>query len=279
MLEEAGLGVPTHWDEYVAAAKKMTGKGRYGASLPYGKGAMLNTVMWTFIYQAGGLVVGPDGSVVFNSPETVAAVEFMKEMRPYCPPGANNYSWGETLGAYVTGVAASCPYTGRAMINVNAQNPRIADAISCAAYPYMKGGVPWWTSTFETLTIPAGSENIKEAELWNAWCFRNEEYIRFLHAVPGHQIPVRKSVANSPEYTDHDLLRKYKKEVGVMVDVAGKGNCPSKPRPDVPVLLKAGDIQGSGVFAEVVQRVVVNGESAKSAVAWGHDQIAKIMKT
>ncbi|MBO67439.1 MAG: hypothetical protein CL398_03925 [Acidiferrobacteraceae bacterium] len=278
LLEDAGMDVPVTWDEYVAAAKKMTKGDMYGCSLPYGKTHMTNTIMWTFIYQAGGLVIGPDGSVVFNSPETVAAFEFMKEMRPYCPEGANSYSWGEVLTAYVTGAAASCPYTGRAMINTNNQNPAIADHISCAPYPYMKGGVPWWTSAFETLTIPADCQNMEEAKLWNAWCLQDEQYIRFLHAVPGHQIPVRKSIATGAAYANHPLLEKYQDEVAVMADVSSKGAPPAKPFPDFPLISKAGDIQGSGIFAEIVQRVVINNESAKSAVAWGHDQIAKIME-
>ena len=62
-----------------------------------------------------------------------------------------------------------------------------------------------------------------------------------------------------------------------MSDVSSKGAPPAKPFPDFPLISKAGDIQGSGIFAEIVQRVVINNESAKSAVAWGHDQIAKIM--
>ena len=44
-------------------------------------------------------------------------------MRELCPPGATNYSWGESLTAFVSGATATGIYTGRVLINVNTQNP------------------------------------------------------------------------------------------------------------------------------------------------------------
>ena len=278
ILEKEGLKVPVYWDEYVQVAKKLTKDGMYGASLPYGKAAMLNTIVWTFIYQAGGLVVGPDGSVVFNSPATIAAVEFLKEMSQYVPPGANRYDWGETLNAFVTGVAATTMYTGRAMLNTHAQNPKIADSIACAHYPYRREGRYWATGTFECLTIPKGTKNKKEAELWSAFCFKPEQYVRFLHSVPGHQLPILKSVAAAPAFTNQDMLQKHKADVATMIEVSNRSNPVGKPTPASPLLLKAGEIQDSQIFAEVVQKVVIGNESAKTAVAWGHDQIGRVMK-
>ena len=31
----------------------------------------------------------------------------VKEMREFCPPGATNYSWGESLTAFVSGATAT----------------------------------------------------------------------------------------------------------------------------------------------------------------------------
>ena len=278
LLGEEGLEVPKYWDEFAAMSKALTKNGNFGTALPYGKTHMTNTIMWTFVYQAGGLVIGPDNSVVFNTPETWSALEFLKEMNQYVPPGASRYSWGEVLNAYVTGVSASTMYTGRAIVNVNTQNPSIADAISAAPYPYRREGRPWWTAVFEAITIPKGGKNLAEAKMFAAWCYRPAEYIKFLHSAPGHQIPVLKSIGASDAFLSHPLLQKYKAELATMIEVLGQAHSPSKPTDDSPFITKAGDIQGSGVFAEVIQKVVIGGESAKAAAAWGHDEIARIMK-
>ena len=39
-----------------------------------------------------------------------------------------------------------------------------------------------------------------------------------------------------------------------------------------------GDIYGSNVMSEVLQRVVVENAAPKAAAAWGQDRIAAIMK-
>ena len=88
-----------------------------------------------FIHLAGGQVFTPDLEVALDSDETRNALDFYKSMRELCPPGATNYSWGESLTAFVSGATATGIYTGRALINVNEQNPPIADHVTCATYP------------------------------------------------------------------------------------------------------------------------------------------------
>ena len=156
LLAGAGLAVPETWDQLIAVARSLTKGGRYGTALPYGKTAMTNSILWTLIYQAGGRVIAPDDSVVFASEHTEAALEFLKEMHQYCPPGANRYDFGDVLNAYVSGASATTMYTGRAIVNTMAQNPAIADQISCVPYPYMKGGVPWRSGCVRGVDHPQG---------------------------------------------------------------------------------------------------------------------------
>lgn len=278
LLAEAGLAVPETWDELITVARRLTKAGKYGTALPYGKTAMTNSIMWTLIYQAGGQVIAPDNSVVFASDQTVSALEFLKEMHQFCPPGANRYDFGDTLNAFVSGASATTMYTGRVIVNTMAQNPAIADQISCVPYPFMKGGVPWRSGAFEALVIPKGAQHVEEAKLFAAWNFRPETYVGFLNATPGHQIPTLKSVIASPQYLDNPVLRKYRRELDVTIDTLGKAHSTAKPTDESKLIAKAGDIQGSGVFADVVQRVVIENQPPKVAAAWGQDQIARIMR-
>jgi multiple sugar transport system substrate-binding protein len=239
---------------------------------------MTSDVMWAFIYQSGGRVVAPDGTPALNSPETAAALEFLKEMHEYVPTGANNYDFGDVINAYVSGVAATTMYTGRVFANVANQNPAIADQVSVAPYPHRKDGIAWYGNDFEGHVIPKNAKNVEAAKRFAQFTFQKEQYIKFLHTAPRHQNPPQKSVRESQEFLSHPLLVKYKPELATLFDILSKSNCAAKPFANEPFIAKAGEIGGANVLSEMLQRVVVNGESPADAAAWGHDQVGKILQ-
>jgi multiple sugar transport system substrate-binding protein len=133
LMEQAGIDdAPRTWDQLRSAVSAMQGGGIYGAPLPYGRNSMTSLIFIGVMHQAGGQVFSPDLEVAIDSDETRNALEFYRSMREYCPPGATNYSWGESLTAFVSGATATGIYTGRVLINVNNQNPDIADYVMCA---------------------------------------------------------------------------------------------------------------------------------------------------
>jgi hypothetical protein len=108
LMAEAGLDkAPETWDELRAAVQAMQKGGIYGAPLPYGRNSMTSLIFIGFIHQAGGQVFTPDLQVAIDNEGTRNALEFYREMKDYCPPGATNYSWGESLTAFVSGATAT----------------------------------------------------------------------------------------------------------------------------------------------------------------------------
>lgn len=278
LLAAAGLPVPRTWDAQLKAAKAMTKAEIYGNSLPYGRTSMTSTMMVNFVHQAGGLIVNPDGSVGFNSPSTVAALEFLAAIFPYAPPGATNYSWGEVLNSFVTGRAAMAPYTGRPIAIVAAQNPKLLDKISVTAYPWRASGHPAFDVPFNSLFIPKGAPHVAAAKELAVALFEKKNYIEFLLTAPGHNLPSLKSVAASPEFWSNPLIKRFRPEVELMIKDTAAGRNLVKETPSSPYNLKAGDIFNSGVLAETLQDVVVSKMSPAKAAARGGDKIAKIMK-
>ena len=278
LLQEAGVEPPRYWDDLLNVAKKTTKNGIYGNSLPYGRNAMTSTMMVMFVKQSGGSIVNPDLSVAFNSPEVAATLEFLKEIYEYAPPGANNYSWGETVNSFVTGKAACAPYTGRPLFLVSTQNPSLADKISRVAYPHRKEGKPAYDCPFNSLFIPKGSKNVEGAKLLARALFEKQANIQILHTAPGHNLPVLKAVAAAPEYYDQPLIKKYESEVRGMIETTNLSRNLVKESDQHKFNVKAGDIFNSMVLAEAVQAVVVEKKSAKQAAAEGADKIAEIMK-
>ena len=280
LMEKAGIDqVPGTWDELRAACQKMQGGGIYGAPLPYGLNSMTSLIFIGFIHRAGGQVFSPDLQVAIDSQPTYDALEFYRSMREVCPSGATSYSWGESLTAFVSGATATGIYGGRVLANVNKQNPDIAGSITCTTYPTISKDVAAWTfNDFPSVFIPKGVENLAESKALAAFLFEPAGYIPQLHAAPGHVLPVLKTIAEDPAYLENEIIQKYKSEVERMANAAASGKNlgfeTDKHQPNI----KANEIVASNAVAELVQRVVLNGEDAKQAVGATAKKLEELMK-
>lgn len=279
LMEKAGIDKhPRTWDELLSAVGKMQGGGIYGAPLPYGRNSMTSLVFIGVIHQAGGQVCAPDLSVNIDTDATRDALEFYKAMREFCPPGATNYSWGESLTAFVSGACATGLYTGRVLTNVNNQNPAIADHITCDLYPTKSADIaPWTFNDFPSVFIPKQAPNMEASKQFAAFLFDPEGYIQQLHAAPGHVLPVLKTINDDPAYQDNEIIQKYSAEVEKMSEAAANGfNLGWESREHQPNA-KAGEIVNSGVIAELVQRVVLNDENVDQVLGETTARIEEIM--
>ncbi len=280
LMEQAGIdAIPETWDELRAALQKMQGGGIYGAPLPYAKNSMTTLTIIGFIHLAGGQIFTPDLQVALDSDETRNALEFYKAMRELCPPGATNYSWGESLTAFVSGATATGIYTGRVLINVNDQNPPIADHVTCATYPTISKDVPSWTfNDFPSVFIPKAAGDMEMTKKFAASLYDGAGYIEQLHAAPGHVLPVLQTVAEDPAYLNNPIIEKYTAEVELMAASAAAGHNLGWESPEHKPNVKAGAIVGSGVLAEMVQRIVLNDEDATQVIGETAKAIEDIMK-
>lgn len=280
LMEQAGIeAAPETWDEMRTAMAALQTGGIYGAPLPYGSNSMTSLIFIGFIHQAGGQVFSPDLDIALDNDGTRAALEFYTEMREYCPPGATNYSWGDSLTAFVSGATASGIYTGRVLANVRDQNPNIADHVTCVTYPRMSRDIaPWTFNDFPSVFIPAQSTQKDAAKMFAAFLFDPAGYIQQLHAAPGHVLPVLQSINSNPLYQDNDIIQKYAPEVDLMAASAAGGFNLGYESAEHASNEKAGEIIGSNVISELVQRVVLNGDNADEAIGAASATIEGIMQ-
>ncbi|MDQ0390520.1 ABC transporter substrate-binding protein [Labrys monachus] len=280
LMQKAGIDkAPATWDELRTACQKMQTGGIFGAPLPYGLNSMTSLIFIGFIHRAGGQVFTPDLAVAIDSQATYDALDFYKSMREFCPAGATNYSWGESLTAFVSGATATGIYAGRVLANVTAQNPSIADFVTCATYPTKSADIPAWTfNDFPSVFIPKGVDNLAETKAFAAFLFEPAGYIPQLHAAPGHILPVLKTIAEDPAYLANPIIQKYKAEVSLMSSAAAAGNNLGFETAQHKPNLKANEIIASNVIAELVQRVVLNGEEPKATVGDIAKKLDDLMK-
>lgn len=280
LMEAAGVAqAPRTWDELRAACQAMQGGGIFGAPLPYGQNSMTSLIFIGFIHQAGGQVFTPDLQVAIDNEGTRNALEFYKSMRELCPPGATNYSWGESLTAFVSGATATGIYAGRVLANVTEQNPAIADSVTCTVYPTISADVtPWTFNDFPSVFIPAQSKNKDAAKAFAAFLFNPEGYIKQLHAAPGHVLPVLKSINENPAYKANAIIEKFPAEVELMANAAAGGFNLGFESAGHKSNDKAGEVIASNAIADLVQRVVLNGEDIDASIGTCSKAIEDIMK-
>jgi len=97
LLEEKGIKVPETWDEYLEAAKALTGDGVYGTVI----GAKPDEAMWDFMYYLfgmGGGILDENNKVIFNNEAGVKALTFYADLlnvHQVVPPDVVTYGYNE----------------------------------------------------------------------------------------------------------------------------------------------------------------------------------------
>ncbi|MEO1078242.1 MAG: extracellular solute-binding protein [Pseudomonadota bacterium] len=270
--------VPETWDELRDSLRRLHGRGIYGTALPYGRNSATSLVFISFIHGAGGQVFTPELEVALDSAATRDALEFYREIRDFSPRGATNYSWGDILTAFVSGATATGLYTGRVLANVTEQNPRLGEHITCALWPRQSREIaPWTFNDFPSVFVPRQAANKALAKRFAASLFDPEGYIAQLHAAPGHVLPVLRTIGESNRYRDNDIIRRYSDEVDLMAAAAAEGFNLGYESKAHRANEKAGEVIASGVIADMVQRVVLNGEKVDAVLSRTSRAIEELM--
>ncbi|MEM3434419.1 MAG: sugar ABC transporter substrate-binding protein [Candidatus Methanomethyliaceae archaeon] len=113
MLEKAGLLPPRTWEELLEAAAKLTNPPEvYGIMLTAGLNLLTQELAWCFLTTSGTEIFDAQGNVTFNTPATVRAVTFYRDLFKYSPPGSAAWIWGEAELNFGADKIAMMPYFG-----------------------------------------------------------------------------------------------------------------------------------------------------------------------
>jgi multiple sugar transport system substrate-binding protein len=105
LLKQAGLKVPTNFDELEAAAKKLNTESVAGFA-SRGKGAAAVTQMSSYIFNYGGQYLDK-GTAVFNSKPALDATRFYgRLLGNYGPKGVTSMSWENIMPLFQAGKVA-----------------------------------------------------------------------------------------------------------------------------------------------------------------------------
>ncbi|MGH2428580.1 MAG: ABC transporter substrate-binding protein [Candidatus Limnocylindria bacterium] len=108
-FEDAGIAIPTTYDEFVAAAQEFTANSQFG--YVDGWAPLYLFPKWcVWLHLNGGEFYGDDGSVNFDTPEAMQATQDMIDLLPFMPADSIESPWGiydvEAKKVFMAGDAA-----------------------------------------------------------------------------------------------------------------------------------------------------------------------------
>lgn len=139
--EEKGLDMPTTWEELKEDAEKINDpeNGFYALGLPLGAsgGGDAESFVRTVILDFGGRLVDENGKVVVNSPETLAAMEYIASLyeEGLCPPDATTWDDSANNSAWMAGTVGMVCNSGSIISSMEQENPDLLANTQIIQYP------------------------------------------------------------------------------------------------------------------------------------------------
>lgn len=177
LLDQAGVEVPTTWDEVVAASKAIQEKtdAAAGIALPYGKLNGQNLMVWiNLLWGNGGDLFDENGEPVFNSEAGIKATEqyigFLTEDK-IAPAGSAAFVEQDAVNSFKQGNSAMLPvwWWVRSQLTDPEQSTVAADQLGFTALPSVgDASRTTYTNTW-IFSVTEGADNKDAAAEYLGW--------------------------------------------------------------------------------------------------------------
>lgn len=171
LLEQAGVAVPTTWDEVVTASQAIrSATGASGIALPYGKNNGQNLMIWyNLLWGHGGNVFDAAGAPIFNSDAGVAATaQYVGFLRNdgIVPEGSASFTEQDAVNSFKQGNSAMVPvwWWVRSRLIDPAQSTVSADQLGFASMPMVAGSAPTSYANTWIYSVTSESRNAEAAQ-------------------------------------------------------------------------------------------------------------------
>jgi multiple sugar transport system substrate-binding protein len=283
-LEEY-LGVsepPDTWEEVLSAARQISEESDgevYGMGIGAGRNLMTSEQAYIFLAGAGAMIFDEDGDIIFDSPETIRALEMYNDLIQYAPPGAEAWSWGEIELNLAAGTLAMAPYFPS--VQKRFHEDFDSDDYAAAHIPYFSG-----RDTRGTITYPNDvhiyKHTLEDPERYQAVM----DFIRFMmrpdinaeltaKQEPGGFFPTTEAASEAPEYWNDPVVQRFEDmHVTSMEALNDYANLYGFEYGRW-VNLGIGDMTGADILAQVVNNVVSGEMTPAEAAAWGAGEMER----
>ena len=286
-FESAGLAPPASWKSILAAARYFTDQksGRYGILIGTDKDAYAEQVFTHLALSNGASQFDRDNNLTFDTPQTVATLEFYKQLSRYTPPGPQTW---RARDYYLQGKLAMMFYSTFIMDDLavasaaaNSLEGNRFENLSGARFdPNLVGNtkmIPIISSAFPAsygvlnalgLAKGNGIARSEAVEKLVTFLFRPDSYITWLHMSPGGMLPVLKDIAESENFLRDPggVFRRYGRDkIGSIV--VGLDRIGNFSRTDGKLALGAGRIFVERIIPRMIQKTIFEGKPPTEAVS------------
>jgi multiple sugar transport system substrate-binding protein len=278
VFQDAGIAVPTTWDEWLAAAETLTTGDQYGIGLPANKQLYTDQTVYDFMINAGAdEIYNSDGSLRFNNPQTVEAFDMYSKLYKFSPADSPNWMWGEAEACFANRTCAMVlQFTVITTYDQQAEGD--PTDLGVAPIPYMAGVENPGTISYVNAVMILTDDPAKKAasEKFLSFLLQPENYGRFINAEPGLYLPVTEDGSTADSYWSDPVVVKYKSQIEVMLQnsTAGRlfGFTGGNTFPSIAT------ISAQNLLAQTLQLVVIDGKSAADAVKEGQQMMEEAIQ-
>jgi ABC-type glycerol-3-phosphate transport system substrate-binding protein len=272
---EAHISPPTTWDGIVQAAKKLTGKGRYGICL-FNKDLDAYYIIDHMI-AAGAEPFDSKGNIAINTPGTVRVLQFIKTIndQKLTAPGWTAWNMDDAKLPFLAGKCGMKIDSTSFLNAVVNNNPELVDKIGLFPIP-LDGGKFAGLAGASSYTISAQTKHPAEAKKFLEFLFRPDVYTNFMAREVLGFIPVNSKVALGNGLYRSPRISKFASVYKAAYVAMNRG------RPGIPVYAKtavaAAKVYNQTVYSEMGARIY-KGEDPKAVAAWAAKRIKEIAST
>jgi len=275
---------PKTWNELLLAAQRITllsskeGNTIYGVGLTAGNNLCTQEQVYTVMANLGIKFFDENGNLTFNTPQTLRAVEFYKDLYRFSPPGSTSWAWGEIEMNFSASKIAMMPYFGGLQKRFYDLGNYDLDAV-IQPYPIdgVKGNLiyPNDVHIFKSAVEKGHLDAVKK---FLVFLMRPDiNAILTAQMEPGSFVPITKAAQESEYYWNDPIIKTFKHMNEVIIEATNYGTLYGFETGAV-VNLAIGSISGANVLAEMIQNVVTGKMSVEKAVKWAEEKMKSFIK-
>jgi multiple sugar transport system substrate-binding protein len=222
-VKAAGFdGIPKDTAGFLKLCQALKAKGTPpGFALGKAVGDGNNWAHW-LLWSHGGMLVDAKGTVIVNSKETIAALEYAKQLYETFVPGTLSWQDPSNNKAFLDGqislTANGISVYYAAKNSPDAKMQEIAKDIQHARFPIGPVGKPTELMQITQMFLFKYSKAPNAAKAYMAFMMEGEQYNPWMKASIGYTAQPLKAFASNPVWTDDPKATPYRDSPALMVD-------------------------------------------------------------
>ena len=276
ILDDAGIAPPQTWADFLSAAEQLNDPDNnfYGIAIAAGPGEWTAWHYEVLLWQNGGFVFDTELKPVVDSPESIEALNFLKQLHQFSPPESATWEWWDSIDAFTAELVAISMYGGRLLVHAARDNPPLTEHTRVLHQPMGKMRAGPLSRKSHAVMSEAPNKDLGKEFL--DFLMQPEYLLPFLRTVPVHLTPPLVSYRDSPLYMDDPLIQSHLDDMAIVYDAVSYGRSLGWESPDHPPNYYAGALNASNILPQMIQMVLLQDVPAEEAAAWGKEKIIEL---